>query len=61
MQNVLSKEYTRQLIANAIKSTQLEKPNWKPSAVFLKDLDAYVEGYITADEVIEGIYNRHRI
>ena len=61
MQDVLSKEYKRELIASAIKSTQLEKRNWKPSDVFLRDLDAFVEGYITADEVIEGIYNRHRI
>ena len=61
MQDVLSKDFKRELIASAIKSTQLEKPKWKPSDVFLRDLDAFVEGYITADEVIEGIYNRHRI
>ena len=57
----VDKKARKFMIEQAVKNVQIDKPNWKPSASFLKDMEAFLSGYITSGEVIEGIHNRYHI
>ena len=55
----MKSEIKHSLIHLAIKSTQLEKPGWEPPQALIRDMEAFLDHHITADEVIEAIKERH--
>ena len=53
-----NEDLRKAVVKMAIANVKIDKPRWKPKDPFLRDMDYWVKGLLTINEVTENIQDR---